>query len=76
VPLAGLIDVAAERDRLGKQLAKTREDLAKLERKLANQSFVANAPADIVAKDRARVAELEQRTGQLEQQLRRLAELA
>jgi valyl-tRNA synthetase len=76
VPLAGLIDVASERDRLGKQLAKTTDDLAKMRRKLENQSFVANAPPDVVAKDQARVADLEQRASQLQQQIARLAELA
>ena len=49
----------AERDRLGKQLAKTRDDLGKVQRKLENQSFVANAPAEIVAKEHARIAELD-----------------
>jgi valyl-tRNA synthetase len=75
VPLAGLIDVAGERERLGKQLAKSRDDAAKSRRKLENQGFVANAPADVVAKERERVAELEQRALQLEQQLARLAEI-
>jgi valyl-tRNA synthetase len=75
VPLAGLIDVAAERERLGKQLAKTHDDLGKVRRKLENQSFVANAPPDVVAKEHARVAELEQRATQLDQQIARLAEL-
>jgi valyl-tRNA synthetase len=75
VPLAGLIDVAAERDRLDKQLARTNDDLGKMRKKLANASFVANAPAEVVAKDNARVAELTQRAQQLEQQLARLAEL-
>ena len=75
VPLAGLIDVGAERDRLGKQLAKTHDDLGKVRRKLENQSFVANAPAEVVAKEHARIAELEQRAAQLEQQIARLAEL-
>jgi valyl-tRNA synthetase len=75
VPLAGLIDVAAERERLGKQLARTRDDLGKVRRKLENQSFVANAPPDIVAKEHARIAELDQRASQLSQQLVRLAEL-
>jgi valyl-tRNA synthetase len=75
VPLAGLIDVGGERDRLGKQLAKTQDDLGKVRRKLENQSFVANAPPDIVAKENARIAELEQRATQLEQQIARLAEL-
>jgi valyl-tRNA synthetase len=75
VPLAGLIDVAAERERLGKQLARARDDLGKVRRKLENQSFVANAPADVVAKEHARVADLEQRATQLDQQIARLAEL-
>jgi valyl-tRNA synthetase len=75
VPLAGLIDVGAERDRLGKQLAKTHDDLGKVRRKLENQSFVANAPPDIVAKEQTRIAELEQRAAQLDQQIARLAEL-
>jgi len=75
VPLAGLIDVAAERERLGKQLAKTNDDLSKVQRKLENQSFVANAPPDVVAKEHARIAELNQRATQLEQQIARLAEL-
>ena len=75
VPLAGLIDVGAERDRLGKQLAKTHDDLGKVRRKLENQSFVANAPPEIVAKEHARIAELEQRAAQLDQQIARLAEL-
>ena len=76
VPLAGLIDVAAERDRLGKQLEKTRDDLGKVQRKLDNQGFVANAPPEIVAKEHTRIAELTQRATQLEQQLARLAELS
>jgi valyl-tRNA synthetase len=75
VPLAGLIDVASERDRLGKQLARARDDLAKARRKLDNQSFVANAPPDVVAKEQSRVADLDQRAAQLEQQLARLADL-
>ena len=75
VPLAGLIDVASERDRLGKQLAKSRDDAAKSRRKLDNQSFVANAPAEVVAKERERIAELDQRAAQLEQQLARLDEI-
>jgi valyl-tRNA synthetase len=76
VPLAGLIDVTAESERLGKQLAKTRDDLDKARRKLANQSFVANAPAEVVAKENARIVDFEQRATQLEQQIARLAELS
>jgi valyl-tRNA synthetase len=76
VPLAGLIDVAAESERVGKQLAKTRDDLGKVRAKLSNENFVANAPPDIVAKENARLAELDQRASQLEHQLARLADLS
>jgi valyl-tRNA synthetase len=75
VPMAGLIDVAAERERLGKKIARTRADLDKCQAKLANQSFVANAPPDIIAKERARIAELERELAQVETQLKRIAEL-
>jgi valyl-tRNA synthetase len=74
VPLAGLIDISAERERLGKQLAKVEQDLAKTRRKLDNTQFVANAPAEIVTKERQRAAELEQRMGQLERQIGQLDE--
>jgi len=76
VPLAGLIDVGQERQRLGKQLDRVRADLDKARRKLANDNFVNNAPAEIVAKERGRVEEFGTRAEQLEQQLQRLASLS
>jgi len=76
VPLAGLIDVSAERERLSKQLAKTRDEIEKARRKLSNQNFVANAPPEIVAQENARIADFEQRASQLDAQIARLAELS
>ena len=58
VPLAGVIDLAAEGARIDKELAKIASDLALLDKKLSNPSFVERAPAEVVAKDRARVEEL------------------
>jgi len=75
IPLAGMIDIAAERARLGKQHERVAADLEKCRGKLANQSFVAHAPPDVVAKEEARAQALEQRAEQLEQQLARLAVL-
>jgi len=57
VPLAGLIDVAAERTRLDKEIARRESDLARIEQKLANPSFVAKAPAHVVARERAKADE-------------------
>jgi valyl-tRNA synthetase len=50
------IDVAAERRRLEKDLAAARKEAEQTERKLANDSFLAKAPSDVVAKTRDRLA--------------------
>ncbi|WP_428102755.1 valine--tRNA ligase [Candidatus Rariloculus sp.] len=76
VPLAGLIDVEAERKRLSKQLDRVRSDVDKARRKLANPNFVDKAPPDIVARERARVDEFGLQADQLERQLQRLKDLA
>ena len=68
VPLAGIIDVAAERARLDKEIARRTEELARIEAKLANPNFVAKAPAAVVAKERERVAEMQQALMTLKEQ--------
>jgi valyl-tRNA synthetase len=75
VPLAGLIDLPAEQRRLRKQHDRVEADLEKCRRKLENPSFLANAPADIVAKERTRAEEFAQRAAQLLEQLQRLSEV-
>jgi valyl-tRNA synthetase len=75
VPMEGLIDAAAEAERLSKVLAKSNQDLTKLRAKLSNASFVRNAPEDVVAKDRERVAELEHAIAGLTAQLERIHRL-
>ncbi|MGH8138120.1 MAG: valine--tRNA ligase [Steroidobacteraceae bacterium] len=72
VPMAGLIDAGAEAERLGKQLAKTQQDLAKARLKLANENFVRNAPATVVETERGRAAELERTVTSLTAQLERV----
>ena len=75
VPMAGLIDAAAEAERLGKQLVKARKDLALTQGKLANENFVRNAPPEVVEAERARVAELERTVTNLTAQLERVRRL-
>jgi valyl-tRNA synthetase len=75
VPMAGLIDPIAELERLAKRRRKAEIDLSKLEAKLANSQFAANAPADVVAKDKQRVAELRTEIGQLTAQTARVNKL-
>jgi valyl-tRNA synthetase len=72
VPMAGLIDAAAEAERLGKLLARTQGELAKARGKLANESFVRNAPPQVVATERERAADFERSARDLAAQLERI----
>jgi valyl-tRNA synthetase len=75
VPMKGLIDPTAELERLGKRLRKAEIDLSKLEAKLGNSQFAANAPPEIVAKDQQRLEELRTEIGQLTAQTARVTQL-
>ena len=66
LPLEGLIDLEAERQRLGKEIAKIEAELVTVRKKLANRDFVANAPAAVVAEHRQREADFAERLGQLQ----------
>ncbi len=69
MPLAGLIDLEKEGARLEKELQRTRVELARLEQKLARAGFRAKAPAAIVAKEEAKMAELKAEGEALSQRL-------
>ncbi len=75
VPLAGIIDLAEERGRLQKEIGRVENELGGLKKKLDNAGFVARAPAEVVEKDRARVAELSERIIKLNENLNRIAPL-
>ncbi|HVS76786.1 MAG TPA: valine--tRNA ligase, partial [Steroidobacteraceae bacterium] len=75
VPMTGLIDAAAEAERLGKLLARARSDLDRTRAKLANDNFVRNAPEAVVTGERARQADLERTAAGLTAQLDRVKEL-
>ena len=75
VPMAGLIDPKAETDRLGKKIAKTRQEIAKATAKLSNENFVRNAPPAVVEQEKARIADFERSVASLEEQLARVQRL-
>jgi valyl-tRNA synthetase len=75
IPLAGLIDKAAELLRLSRELERKAGELDHCERKLANTRFIDKAPAAVVAKERARAAELKTAIGSLEEQRERIRSL-
>ena len=57
VPMAGLIDKDAELTRLSKEIEKLDREVGRIEGKLSNQKFVANAPEAVVAKERDKIAQ-------------------
>lgn len=59
VPMAGLIDVDAEVARLTKELDKASKEIGRLKGKLNNEKFVGNAPEDVVAKEKSKLADAE-----------------
>jgi valyl-tRNA synthetase/REP element-mobilizing transposase RayT len=66
LPLEGLVDLAAERQRLGKEIARTEAELVTVRKKLNNENFVSNAPAAVVAEHREREHSFAERLEQLQ----------
>ena len=75
VPLAGVIDIDKEMGRLDKELERLATEKVRLAGKLSNENFVARAPADVVAKERAKLADLETAASSVEAQKTKIQEL-
>ncbi|TLX56683.1 valine--tRNA ligase [Stutzerimonas nosocomialis] len=75
VPMAGLIDKDAELARLDKEIGRLDGEVKRVGGKLGNQGFVAKAPADVIEKERAKLAEAELALGKLREQRERMATL-
>jgi len=72
LPLAGVIDVAAESKRLKREIDKIGSEIKQLDAKLANEKFVSRAPEHVVEEQRERKADAEAVAARLEQALKRL----
>jgi valyl-tRNA synthetase len=68
IPMAGLIDKDAELARLQKALDKVSADLGRVAGKLSNEKFVSKAPAQVIEKEKAKMAEFEVTKTKLEKQ--------
>lgn len=75
IPLKGVVDFAAERERLQKELAGLEQNLAGYERKLSNPSFVERAPKAVVEEEKRRQAEALANKAKVEEALARIVGL-
>ena len=73
LPIADIIDLDQERARLQKEIGKLTDDIKKIEQKLSNEKFIANAPEEVVEEQRSRKAEAESIINKLETALKQLA---
>jgi valyl-tRNA synthetase len=74
LPLGNLIDLVAEKSRLEKNKAKVEAEIARIEAKLGNEKFVANAKPELVEAEREKLAELDQQKISLKIALQRISE--
>lgn len=75
LPLAGLINIAEEEKRLNKEIAKVQKDVDMFSKKLANEKFVANAPPQVLEKDRGKLASAEEKLQVLQASLEKIVAL-
>ncbi|MBK1727416.1 valine--tRNA ligase [Halorhodospira neutriphila] len=75
VPMAGLVDKEAELARLGKERARLEGEIERAEQKLANEGFRAKAPAAVVDKERAKLAEVREALERVAEQEARIRSL-
>ena len=75
IPLADLINIAEEEARLQKEIEKVQKDVGFFEKKLSNKKFVANAPAQVLEKDRGKLAAAEKKREILQQSLEKIRTL-
>jgi valyl-tRNA synthetase len=65
MPLAGLIDVEAEKTRLGKDITRSEKEIGGLEKRLANPQFLERAPEDVIAELKTRLGDEQTRRQRL-----------
>ena len=75
LPLADIIDVAEEKARLEKTLAKLAKEIGGLKGRLGNAKFIASAPEEVVTETRGNLAAREEEDAKIKEALARLAEL-
>ena len=76
VPLEGVLDFKEENRRLKKEISKLEPELARTQKKLANDAFLSRAPADIVAKEKDKLERLGGKLDKLQAQLEKVKKIS
>jgi len=69
IPMAGNIDVTAELNRLTKAFEKNQKELDRVAGKLNNPKFTDKAPAEVIEKEKAKMADFESTASKLSEQI-------
>ncbi len=75
IPMAGLIDIEQERERLNKEITQSTVFINKLKGKLSNENFISRAPENVVALERQKLADAQSKLNNLSEQLEKLKNL-
>jgi valyl-tRNA synthetase len=72
IPMASMVDIAAERQRLEKEAASSEGEAIRLEARLADAAFLSKAPPQVVEKERRKLTDIKDRLARLKEQLSKL----
>jgi valyl-tRNA synthetase len=72
IPMESMVDVTAERERLGREIEQVNMEIDRLETRLSDKAFLSKAPEAVIEKERGRLAEKKDRAERLRQELARL----
>ena len=72
IPLAELVDVEKERERVAKEITRVESEIARAQGKLSNQGFVAKAPEKVVAEERQKLVKAQEMLQKLKEQAKEL----
>lgn len=72
LPVSGLIDVAKEKERLGKELVQLENEIEKIKSRIENPAFSAKAPAEVVEKERAKIESFKEKAEKIRERLGQL----
>jgi valyl-tRNA synthetase len=69
LPMSGLVDMDAEKARLTKEIDSCKNDIARLETRLADEKFISKAPAQVIGKERDKLSALKEKLATLNERL-------